>query len=82
MGGCLWPCGFECDANTQVIHCSYYSPSRAEQLKQHFGVAQPDSPFKEETYPGDMAPLIRPPGADAVLGDRVCVLSMFGMVPH
>lgn len=29
-----------------------------------------------------MAPLIRPPSANAVHGDRSCALGMFGLVPH
>jgi putative SOS response-associated peptidase YedK len=62
--------------------CSNYTPSRREQLEQHFGVAPPDSDYRAEAYPGYMAPLIRLPRADAVLGDRACALGMFGMVPH
>ncbi|HYD95277.1 MAG TPA: SOS response-associated peptidase family protein [Noviherbaspirillum sp.] len=62
--------------------CANYLPSRSEQLQQHFGVAPPDSEFKSETFPGYMAPMIRPPRADAVPGDRACALAMFGIVPH
>jgi putative SOS response-associated peptidase YedK len=62
--------------------CSNYTPSKREQLEQHFGVAPPDSDYKAEAYPGYMAPLIRLPRADAVPGDRACALGMFGMVPH
>jgi putative SOS response-associated peptidase YedK len=62
--------------------CSNYTPSKRDQLQQHFGVAPPDSDFKDESYPGYMAPMIRRPRADAVVGDRACALAMFGMVPH
>jgi len=62
--------------------CANYVPSRPERLQQHFGVAPPDSSFKEEIYPEYMAPMIRPPRADAVIGDRACALGMFGVVPH
>jgi putative SOS response-associated peptidase YedK len=62
--------------------CSNYRPATPDQLRQHFGVAPPDSDFKAESYPGYMAPLIRLPSADAVFGDRACALGMFGMVPH
>lgn len=62
--------------------CSNYRPSTREQLQQHFGVAPPDSDFKDEAYPGYMAPIIRLPHADAVSGDRSSALAMFGMVPH
>jgi putative SOS response-associated peptidase YedK len=61
--------------------CATYTPSPREQLEKWFHVAAPDSDFKAETYPGYMAPIIRPPRHDAVLGDRACALGMFGMVP-
>lgn len=62
--------------------CSNYRPSSREMLQQHFTVAPPDSEYKAESYPGYMAPFIRPPRADASPGERACVLGMFGMVPH
>lgn len=62
--------------------CANYIPSTHDQLQQHFGVAPPDSEYKGETFPGYMAPMIRPPRADSVPGDRACALGMFGMVPH
>jgi putative SOS response-associated peptidase YedK len=62
--------------------CSNYTPSRREQLQQHFGVAPPDADFREESYPGYMAPMIRRLRVDASYGDRACALAMFGMVPH
>jgi putative SOS response-associated peptidase YedK len=62
--------------------CANYIPSTRDQLQQFFGVAAPDSEYKAEAFPGYMAPMIRPPRADAVQGDRACALGMFGMVPH
>ncbi|HYD58989.1 MAG TPA: SOS response-associated peptidase family protein [Noviherbaspirillum sp.] len=62
--------------------CANYRPSTRELLQQHFQVAPPDPEFKDEAFPGYMAPFIRPPSADSVLGDRACTLGMFGMVPH
>lgn len=62
--------------------CANYIPSTRDQLQQYFGVAAPDTDFKAEAFPGNMAPMIRLPRADAVHGDRACALAMFGMVPH
>jgi putative SOS response-associated peptidase YedK len=62
--------------------CSNYHPATPDKLRFHFGVAPPDSEFKDEAYPGYMAPMIRLPRADASPGDRACALAMFGMVPH
>jgi putative SOS response-associated peptidase YedK len=62
--------------------CSNYRPSTPDLLQQHFGVAAPESDYKDEAFPGYMAPMIRLPRADAVSGDRACALGMFGMVPH
>lgn len=62
--------------------CANYLPSRHDQLREHFFVAPPDSEYKPEAYPGNMAPVIRPPRADAGPGERACALAMFGMVPH
>lgn len=61
--------------------CANYTPSTRRQLEQHFGVAPPDSDYKAESFPGYMAPFIRPPASDSVPGDRACSLGMFGIVP-
>lgn len=61
--------------------CANYIPSTRDQLQQYFGVAAPDADYKPESFPGYMAPMIRPPRADSVHGDRACALAMFGMVP-
>jgi putative SOS response-associated peptidase YedK len=62
--------------------CANYLPATPEQLQKYFGVAPPDSSYPAEAYPGYMAPMIRPPSADSVPGDRACALAMFGIVPH
>lgn len=62
--------------------CANYRPSTRDELQQRFGVAAPDSAYPAEAFPGNMAPMIRLPRADAVYGDRACALGMFGMVPH
>ncbi|TFV99475.1 SOS response-associated peptidase [Oxalobacteraceae bacterium OM1] len=62
--------------------CANYTPSTRGLLQQHFQVAPPDSDYKPEAYPADMAPFIRRPQADAVHGDRAAALGMFGLVPH
>jgi putative SOS response-associated peptidase YedK len=62
--------------------CANYIPASPVQLQQHFGVAPPDSAYKDEAYPGYMAPFIRLPRPDAQQGERACALGMLGMVPH
>ena len=62
--------------------CSNYTPATALQLKEYFGVAEPDSAYRAEAYPGHMAPIIRRRAPDASPGDRACITAMFGMVPH
>lgn len=62
--------------------CANYIPASPEQLQQHFAVAPPDNDYKDEAYPGYMAPFIRLPRPDAQPGERACALGMFGMVPH
>jgi putative SOS response-associated peptidase YedK len=62
--------------------CANYIPASPDQLQQHFAVSPPDSGYKDEAYPGYMAPFIRLPRQDAQPGARSCALGMFGMVPH
>ena len=38
--------------------CSNYHPATPDKLRFHFGVAQPDADYKDESYPGYMAPII------------------------
>lgn len=60
--------------------CSNYTPARRESLAQHFGVDAPADDWKEEAYPGYLAPIIRL--ADDGSGQTECVAACFGMVPH
>ena len=62
--------------------CANYIPASPEQLEQHFGVAPPDADYKDETYPGYLAPFIRKTRQDAQPGERSCSLGMFGLVLH
>lgn len=62
--------------------CANYVPSTPAHLRGYFGVAPPDVDYKAEAYPGNMAPIIRKPRADAGYGERSAALAMFGMVPH
>lgn len=61
--------------------CANYRPSTRDQLQHYFSVAPPDAAFKAEVFPGTMAPMLRLPRPDAMLGDLACALGMFGMVP-
>ena len=60
--------------------CSNYTPTRRDLLPEHFGVEPPASDWKDETYPGYLAPIIRL--ADDGSGDIDCEAACFGMVPH
>lgn len=60
--------------------CSNYIPTRRDRLSVHFGVDAPADDWKEETFPGYMAPIIR--RADDGRGAPECVTAAFGMVPH
>jgi putative SOS response-associated peptidase YedK len=62
--------------------CANYRPVERGMLETRFYVPSPDSDFPLETFPGYMAPFIRPPHADSTPGDRACALGMFGLVPH
>jgi putative SOS response-associated peptidase YedK len=62
--------------------CANYLPSRPERLQQYFYVAAPDSEYRDETYPGYMAPLIRRPDTSSDELGRSAALGMFGLVPH
>ncbi len=60
--------------------CSNYTPPRRELLPAHFGVDAPAAPWKEEAFPGYLAPIIRL--ADDGSGELESVTACFGMVPH
>lgn len=62
--------------------CSNYTPAKRAVLPLHFGVDAPASDWKEEAFPGYLAPIIRladdGDGSDELEGVAAC----FGMVPH
>ncbi len=60
--------------------CSNYTPSKREALGPHFHVDPPAMDWKEEAYPGYLAPIIRL--ADDGSGSTDCDVACFGMVPH
>lgn len=60
--------------------CSNYTPARRDQISAHFGVAAPLDNWKEESFPGYLAPIIRL--ADDGSGALDCVSACFGMLPH
>ena len=60
--------------------CANYTPSKRAVLGQHFHVDPPAVDWKEEAYPGYLAPVIRL--ADDASGDIGCDAACFGMVPH
>ena len=62
--------------------CANYLPAVPAQLQGYFGVAAPDTPYKAESFPGYLSPMIRKPRVDAGYGERSANLAMFGMVPH
>jgi hypothetical protein len=54
--------------------CSYRRSAIPDELRFHFGAAPPDSDFKNEYYPGYIAPMIRRSRVDSIPGDRSCTL--------
>lgn len=60
--------------------CSNYIPSKREGLPVHFGVDAPADDWKEEAFPGYLAPIVRL--ADDGSGEPEGILACFGMVPH
>lgn len=60
--------------------CSNYIPPKREVLPAHFGVAPPAGDWKDDAYPGYLAPIVRL--ADDSSGQPESVLACFGMLPH
>ncbi|MEO0317551.1 MAG: hypothetical protein RL404_1228 [Pseudomonadota bacterium] len=60
--------------------CSNYTPSKRETLGKHFHVEPPQDDWKDEVYPGYLAPILRL--ADDGSGVMECDAACFGMVPH
>ena len=59
--------------------CSNYTPAKRDIMPVHFGVEAPVVEWKEESFPGYLAPIIRL--ADDGSGELDSVLACFGMVP-
>lgn len=60
--------------------CSNYTPAKRDVLPVYFGVEPPAGDWKEEAYPGHLAPIIRVSDDDS--GMLESVVACFGMVPH
>ncbi len=60
--------------------CSNYTPPKRDALSANFGVASPVDAWKEEAFPGYLAPIVRL--ADDGSGELDSVAACFGMVPH
>ncbi|TDY35075.1 SOS response-associated peptidase family protein [Janthinobacterium sp. 75] len=60
--------------------CADYTPSRKEQIENHFGVRSPQFDLPPEAWPGYMAPILR--GSHDDPGELEIAPAMFGMVPH
>ncbi len=57
--------------------CTNFVPSRGSVLNERFGVTEPAIEFREEAYPGYLAPIIR----RAKDTDRFCEPAVFGLIP-
>ncbi len=60
--------------------CSNYTPAKRDVLRVHFGVDAPADGWKEEAFPGYLAPIIRL--ADDGSGALESVAACFGLLPH
>ncbi len=60
--------------------CSNYTPARREVLPVHFGIEAPAADWKEEAFPGYLAPIIR--RAEGGGGELESLAACFGMLPH
>ncbi|TSD71215.1 SOS response-associated peptidase [Janthinobacterium sp. KBS0711] len=60
--------------------CADYTPSRSDQIEQHFAVRSPQFDLPPEAWPGYMAPIIR--ASHEVPGELEVAPACFGMVPH
>jgi putative SOS response-associated peptidase YedK len=57
--------------------CTNFVPSRGSVLNERFGVTEPNVEFKEEAYPGYLAPIIRQSDSS----QRQCDAAIFGLIP-
>ena len=60
--------------------CADYTPSRSDQIEQHFAVRPPQFDLPPEAWPGYMAPIIRT--SHELPGALEVAPACFGMVPH
>lgn len=60
--------------------CADYTPSRKEQIADHFGLRLSQLDLPLEAWPGYMAPILR--GSHEAPGELEIAPAMFGMVPH
>lgn len=59
--------------------CTNYVPSRGERLREHFGLADPGFEWRDEAYPGYVAPIIRrTPDGSGLEVTPAC----FGLIPY
>lgn len=59
--------------------CTNFRPSTPEHIRLRFGVEAPAVQFRDEAYPGYLAPIVRRPvGEDAGLE---CIAAGFGLIP-
>lgn len=62
--------------------CTNYVPTRGDRLQEYFDVLAPPVEFREQAYPGYLAPIIRAPDLDGPLSDRQAVAACFGLIPR
>lgn len=57
--------------------CTNFVPSRGAVLNERFGVTEPDVKFRDEAYPGYLAPIVRHDSN----AQRQCEAAVFGLIP-
>ncbi len=63
--------------------CTNYIPTRGDRLQQFFDVTDAGRTWRDEAYPGYMAPMIRSAQIDGPAGGQmpVCEAACFGLIP-
>ncbi len=63
--------------------CTNYKPTSRELVETYFGVALPDYEFRDEVYPGHVAPIIiRAETANQADQKLECIAAVFGLIPY
>jgi putative SOS response-associated peptidase YedK len=62
--------------------CANYIPASPDHLTRHFKTRPLAYRFVDESFPGYMAPIVRPPHDFGETDERECVPACFGLVPH